>query len=157
MRYLARLNWDRADAVWLVRIEDLHGAHTYGRSLSAAIVNAQEAVEAAIDDVGFDLDVEIDPAGLEPERLEQLQTVLAARELRHQAQRIDGEVIATVRRATTWSARELSVLVGLSPARISQITTSATTAQQGQGTPAGVVRVGRIQLIDGPPSEPQRV
>lgn len=142
--YTAQLIWDTEDRAWLVTIGDLDGAHTYGRSLSAAIANARESVEVTIDSDDFDLDVAIDPAGLDPAQVERLRAAIQARELRRQAQQLDADALELIRDATdSWSARELGTIVGLSHQRINQIATHISHPRA-----ATAERIAQIHLVE---------
>ena len=109
---------------WFVKVANLPGAHSHGRTIVAARKNIREAVALVLDldDYnGFDVTETFDI----PNR-DQLDTVLA---LRTSARTIVNDADQATREYITrsdLSVRDLSELVGLSFQRIQQIRQSAS-------------------------------
>jgi predicted RNase H-like HicB family nuclease len=107
------------NGLWFVKVTDLQGAHSHGRTIVAARKNVREAIAVVLDiddENGFDLTESFHI----PNR-EELDTVLA---LRSRAQTIATDADLATRDYVTrsnLSVRDLSELVGLSFQRIHQI------------------------------------
>jgi predicted RNase H-like HicB family nuclease len=107
------------NGAWFVKVPDIPGAHSHGRTIAAARKNIREAIALVLDlddDTCFDLTETFDI----PNR-EQLDTVLA---LRNRAQTIASDADQATRdyiARSNLSVRDLSELVGLSFQRVHQI------------------------------------
>jgi predicted RNase H-like HicB family nuclease len=107
------------NGAWFVKVADIPGAHSHGRTIAAARKNIREAIALVLDlddDTCFDLTETFDI----PNR-EQLDTVLA---LRNRAQTIASDADQATRdyiARSNLSVRDLSELVGLSFQRVHQI------------------------------------
>jgi predicted RNase H-like HicB family nuclease len=107
------------NGAWFVKVADIPGGHSHGRTIAAARKNVREAIALVLDlddDASFDLTESFDI----PNR-EQLDTVLA---LRRRAQTVAFDADQATRdyiARSSLSVRDLSELVGLSFQRVHQI------------------------------------
>jgi predicted RNase H-like HicB family nuclease len=107
------------NGAWFVKVADIPGAHSHGRTIASARKNIREAIALVLDlddEASFDLSETFDI----PNR-EQLDAVLA---LRSRAQTVASDADQATRAyiaRSTLSVRDLSELVGLSFQRVHQI------------------------------------
>lgn len=122
----------REDEHWLADVPELHGAHTYARSLPALDQAVREVVVLAAglpDEAMPGLSLEYDYRTGDPD-LD--VTALEVRRLRREADEL--AAAATVRTgqavvrlaALGLSVRDIAALLGISPQRVSQLTTRAS-------------------------------
>jgi hypothetical protein len=122
----------REDDHWLADVPALAGAHTYARSLPAldhavreVIVLAADLPDEAMPDLVLDYrydtgDPDLDATALEVRRLRRQADELAAAATARTAQ------VAAQLVARGLSVRDVAVLLGISPQRVSQITAKAS-------------------------------
>lgn len=120
----------REDGVWLADMPELEGAHTYVSTLLALDRAAREVVVLAADRPDDDMpllrldfqfrtgDVEIDTAATEVRSLRNQADELATAAL----SRTSAAAAALVGRGL--SVRDVAAILGISPQRVSQLTTS---------------------------------
>lgn len=122
----------REDEHWLADVPELQGAHTYARSLPAldhavreVVVLAAGLPDEAMPGLSLDYDYrtgdpDLDVTALEVRRLRREADELAAAATARTAQ-------AVARLATHGlSVRDIAALLGISPQRVSQLTTRAS-------------------------------
>jgi DNA-binding NarL/FixJ family response regulator len=122
----------REDEHWLADVPELQGAHTYARSLPAldhavreVVVLAAGLPDEAMPGLSLDYDYrtgdpDLDVTALEVRRLRREADELAAAATARTAQ-------AVARLATRGlSVRDIAALLGISPQRVSQLTTRAS-------------------------------
>jgi predicted RNase H-like HicB family nuclease len=125
-----RVTITREDDQWLASVEDVPGAHTYARSLSALIRYVREVIVLGEDLSEEDADslmlalvfktglAEIDDIAshLRDERAE----------LRRRAQVLQDETAALAKRLVDegWSVRDAATALDIAPQRVSQLTSS---------------------------------
>ena len=131
-RYRVRVS--REGSAWLADVPELDGAHTFARSLTGldravreVIVLADDLPDEAMPDLVLEWDYrtgdpEVDAAAAE------------VRALRSQADRLAAAATTRTAQAATelvqhgFSVRDVAVVLGISPQRVSQLTDSAAKA-----------------------------
>lgn len=114
----------RESGVWLADVVDLPGAHTYARSLSELVAGAKEAIILMADlpdDAQVEVELTFTQAPVEVARavvLGQARADLAQRGARVHAD--TSQVVHELRNAG-YSVRDISVLLGMTPGRVSQL------------------------------------
>jgi hypothetical protein len=118
----------REDDQWLADVPELHGAHTYARSLPSldqavreVVVLAADLPDEAMPELVLDYDYHTGDPELDA-------TALEVRRLRRQADDLAATAAARTGRAAAQlvarglSVRDVAALLGISPQRVSQLT-----------------------------------
>jgi DNA-binding NarL/FixJ family response regulator len=118
----------REDDQWLADVPELHGAHTYARSLPSldqavreVVVLAADLPDEAMPELVLDYDYHTGDPELDA-------TALEVRRLRRQADDLAATATARTSRAAAQlvarglSVRDVAALLGISPQRVSQLT-----------------------------------
>jgi DNA-binding NarL/FixJ family response regulator len=118
----------REDGKWLADVPELHGAHTYARSLPSldqavreVVVLAADRPDEAMPELVLDYDYHTGDPELDA-------TALEVRRLRRQADDLAATATARTSRAAAQlvarglSVRDVAALLGISPQRVSQLT-----------------------------------
>lgn len=122
----------REDGRWLADLPALAGAHTYARSLPAldqavreVIVLAADLPDEAMPGLALDYEYHTGDASLDAAALEIRQTRRQAEKLAAVAAARTGPAAAELV-AKGWSVRDVAALLGISPQRVSQLTSRAS-------------------------------
>lgn len=120
------VNVTREDGAWLADVDGVDGAHTFSRSLEGLIKSVREVI-ILMDDLPDAADVQIDLRFATDD-----DAVVAAERLRHERADIDrrmhGLVAETARigalLAHNYSVRDAAIMLGITPGRVSQLTSA---------------------------------
>jgi hypothetical protein len=122
----------REDGRWLADVPALGGAHTYARSLPAldqavreVVVLAADLPDEAMPGLVLDYEYHTGDASLDATALEIRQTRRQAEKLAAAAAARTGLAAADLV-AKGWSVRDVAALLGISPQRVSQLTSRAS-------------------------------
>jgi DNA-binding NarL/FixJ family response regulator len=121
----------REDEHWLADVPELQGAHTYARSLPALHQAVREAVvlaaglpDEAMPGLSLDYDYRTGDPDLDVTALEVRRLRREAGELAAAATARTAQAVARLA-ARGLSVRDIAALLGISPQRVSQLTTRA--------------------------------
>ena len=130
-RHAFRVVVTREDGQWLADVPELHGAHTYARSLPSldqavreVVVLAADLPDEAMPELVLDYDYHTGDPELDA-------TALEVRRLRRQADDLTAAATARTGHAAVQlvarglSVRDVAALLGVSPQRVSQLTAKA--------------------------------
>jgi DNA-directed RNA polymerase specialized sigma subunit len=122
----------REDGSWLADVPALAGAHTFARSLHTldqavreVVVLAADLPDEAMPGLVLDYEYHTGDASLDAAALE-------IRQARRQAEKLAAAAAARTRLAAAelvakgWSVRDVAALLGISPQRVSQLTSRAS-------------------------------
>jgi predicted RNase H-like HicB family nuclease len=124
-RYTVRFDRDAGSGWWVVRIPEIQGCLTQGRSIAEGRRRIREALELFIDEAEAEQATLVDDVRLPPAVRRQIRHVAAVREkadrFRTQAQDATRAAVGELTRRAGLSVRDAAEMLGISFQRVQQL------------------------------------